>query len=39
VFRTRCPRATPLCKITPPPLTGEARSAFACHHPLEDTRP
>jgi oligopeptide transport system ATP-binding protein len=38
VFRTRCPRATPLCGITAPTLGGDARSAFACHHPLEDLR-
>ncbi|MCU0760789.1 MAG: ATP-binding cassette domain-containing protein [Steroidobacteraceae bacterium] len=36
VFRTRCPRASQLCGITPPPLVPAGDGAFACHHPLED---
>jgi oligopeptide transport system ATP-binding protein len=39
VFRTRCPRASQVCKITPPPLVGAGDDAFACHHPLEDPAP
>jgi oligopeptide transport system ATP-binding protein len=39
VFRTRCPRATPVCAITAPPLRGDPQSRFACHHPLEEPTP
>ena len=42
VFRTRCPRASTVCKITPPPLTvvgTDTTTGFACHHPLEDAHP
>ena len=38
VFRTRCPRATTVCKITAPRLAAGAATAFACHHPLEEDR-
>jgi oligopeptide transport system ATP-binding protein len=39
VFRTRCPRASPVCAITTPPLRGGAEARFACHHPLEAPSP
>ena len=41
VFRTRCGRATQLCKITSPALTarGDGTASYACHHPLEDSTP
>lgn len=36
VFRTRCPRATPQCKVAQPRLQDSDRdSQFACHHPLD----
>ncbi|MFO1426791.1 MAG: ABC transporter ATP-binding protein [Steroidobacteraceae bacterium] len=36
VYRTRCPRASPLCKITAPPLASAPGGvSAACHHPLE----
>ena len=39
VFRTRCPRASSVCAITPPPLRGGPGALFACHHPLEEPTP
>ncbi len=34
-FRTRCWRATEICANEVPPMTGDAKHAFACHHPVE----
>ncbi len=35
LFHTRCPRATEICKTTPPPLTSHRPGVkAACHHPL-----
>jgi oligopeptide/dipeptide ABC transporter ATP-binding protein len=35
-FRTRCPRATDLCRQTDPPMRQATLDhSFACHHPLE----
>jgi peptide/nickel transport system ATP-binding protein/oligopeptide transport system ATP-binding protein len=37
-FRTRCPRATDICKQVEPPLTEYANGhVAACHHPLNVT--
>jgi len=34
-FRTRCPRAAPICAAQPPPMrTGASDHAVACHFPL-----
>ena len=35
----RCPRASPVCAITAPPLRGVPEARFACHHPLEEDLP
>ncbi|CAN5671405.1 hypothetical protein BH10ACT1_BH10ACT1_28450 [soil metagenome] len=34
-FRTRCWKATEICEVEEPALTGDASHAFACHHPVE----
>ncbi|MFN4131085.1 MAG: oligopeptide/dipeptide ABC transporter ATP-binding protein [Paracoccaceae bacterium] len=33
-FRTRCPRATDICRTPPPADTRDGRTVL-CHHPLE----
>ncbi|QXC63423.1 dipeptide ABC transporter ATP-binding protein [Aquihabitans sp. G128] len=34
-FRTRCWKATEICEVEEPELTGDASHSFACHHPVE----
>ncbi|MBX7099148.1 MAG: ABC transporter ATP-binding protein [Myxococcaceae bacterium] len=34
-FRARCPRASPECAQSQPPLQGDGGHLVACHHPLE----
>ena len=32
-FSARCPFAAPVCSDVQPPMSGDFRQAFACHHP------
>ena len=34
-FTPRCPFAVEACASTPPAMLGDARQAFACHHPAD----
>ncbi|MCS6947617.1 MAG: ATP-binding cassette domain-containing protein [Steroidobacteraceae bacterium] len=34
-FRTRCPRASPICGLRRPELDRQTAHAVACHHPLD----
>jgi oligopeptide/dipeptide ABC transporter ATP-binding protein len=35
-FASRCPRATALCRVEPPPAVPTAAGVVACHHPLAE---